>query len=351
MLKIINALFLITLLSISIFAKETEEKKDRNEKMIHFNASLLGYLNNLEYFNEHRKGILHLGGELKTGFSYKPIDQIEFAVGVYMRRAMADEDFLTDIRPVFRAEFNKNAYTLTIGDIHENNRHNLPDAILSEQYRYEKGMEEGIQFQWDFKYLKADLWMTADLLNTPKHREHFLFGFYNIIPLRNFGIESMIHWDHFGGQLYFPEGDYMRDAINGSVALKYKYLFDKKHLDNVGGELRFLASSVTPNRNDIAAHRGAGGLARLYITLHQLEIAFQIFQGEGYDTWMGNQIYKSEKPYYFLELSRVTDFVLNTKFEWGVRFDFVDITPDEYFDHTEHQIWIKISSKFDKGLF
>lgn len=346
-LSIVSLLLIFAInLNAEIIAKDSVENKK-----VHFNADLLGYLNNLEYFNDYRKGDLFIGGEFKTGFSYKPIDNIEFAIGVYMRRATGDENGFTDIRPQFKAEFKKNAYTMTIGDIHENNRHNLPDAIIKEQYVYEEGMEEGVQFQWDYRLFKADLWLATDLLNTPEHREHLLSGFYNKIPLKDFTFESMIFWDHFGGQKYFPEGDYMRDAINGSVALKYKHLFEGKGLDNVGGELRFLASSVTPNRNDVKAHRGVGGLGRLYMTLKRMEIAFQFFKGDGYDSWLGNEIYKTDKYYYFLELSRITDLFGKAELEWGVRFDFVDITPDKYFDHTEHQVWVRVSSGFSKGLF
>lgn len=350
MLNFHKTLFLFSIITFSLLAEDVKNDSLKVKK-VHFNAELHGFLNNLEYFNDYRKGVLHLGGEFKTGFTYKPVDPIEFAVGVYMRRAMGDEKSFIDIRPVFRAEYRKNAYTLTIGDIHENNRHNLPDAIISDQYVYEKGMEEGIQFQWDYRLFKADLWMSTDLLNTPKHREHLLFGFYNKIPLKDISLESMIFWDHFGGQLYFPEGDYMRDAINGSVALKYKHCFEKKSLNNVGGELRFLASSVTPNRSDVEARKGVGGLGRIYVTLKKLEIAFQYYKGDGYDSWLGNEIYKTDKYYYFLELSRSTEFVLNTKLEWGLRFDFVDITPDKYFNHTEHQVWVNITSSFNKGLF
>lgn len=350
MLRFIKVLLLSLFLIISVTA-ENRDADSIKIKKFSVNADLKGFLNNLEYFNDYRKGILLLGGELKTFFKYKPVEQIEFTAGVYMRRAMGDEDFLTDIRPVFRAEYNKNAYTMTIGDIHENNRHNLPDAIISEQYVYEKGMEDGIQFQWDYRLFKADLWMSTDMLNTPEHREHFLFGFYNRIPLKDLNFESMIFWDHFGGQLYFPEGDYMRDAINGSVALKYKHSFNKKKLDNVGGELRFLASSVTPNRSDVEAHRGVGGLGRVYVTIKKLQMAFQFYKGDGFESWLGNEIYKTDKYYYFLELSRSTEFAFNTKLEWGLRFDFVDITPDKYFDHTEHQVWVNITSSFGKDLF
>ena len=56
-------------------------------------VDFLSYLNNLEYFNQHREGVLHLGAATSLYATYVPVSALEFSLGLYVRKAFGDEEF------------------------------------------------------------------------------------------------------------------------------------------------------------------------------------------------------------------------------------------------------------------
>ena len=119
-------------------------------------ADFLSFLNNLEYFNQHREGILHLGAATSLYATYKPVSALEFSLGVYMRKAYGDEKFLSDIRPYFRGLFTKGIFTMIIGALDAENQHGMLDAVIREQYPYEQGLEEGFQMKYTVATVAAN---------------------------------------------------------------------------------------------------------------------------------------------------------------------------------------------------
>lgn len=314
-------------------------------------TDFLSYLNNLEYFNRHREGVLHLGTATSLYTTYKPVSTLDFSLGVYMRKAFGDEKFLSDIRPYFRGLFTKGIFTLIIGALDAEDQHDMLDAVISEQYPYEQGLEEGFQMQFEAQSFFADVWMSVYQLNTPKHREHLGFGLYLEKQLGLISLFGMVYWDHYGGQLYAPEDDHVRDNLHGDAGLRFSKEFEN-NFQNFGTEFFVLGSNETIDRGDTPWKRGWGILSRSWVTFFWFETSFLFYKGDDFTTWQGNKLFETNDPYFQLQIKRTRDFLDERLWlDWGVRFDLIEKSPGEYFDRTEHQVWVRLNGIFQKQLF
>lgn len=309
-----------------------------------FKTELFGYIDNLEYYSDYREGVLLLGTDANLFFEYIPHPSVEFSLGVHLKKDFGDEDYYSDARPYFRTQYNKGGYQLNIGVLDHLTRHSLPDAILAEETTYSDGIEEGIQFLWDYDHIFVDFWMSVEKLNTPEHREHLDFGLYIENSWRKLTTSGMVYWDHYGGQLYAPENDPVRDNTVGSVNLKFTQPL-KSGKGNIGSDFRFLGSQT----KDLGT--GYGFVLAPWFKLNEFRTTFSIYKGFDYHTWRGNTIYHTNDIYYYFQLDRSVEIVKNLYFDWGVRIDFVDITPERYFDHFEHKLWISFRNCLDIPIF
>ncbi len=298
------------------------------------------YANNLEYFSDYREGELLLGTENSLYLHYTPHPSIEFSLGTYLQKDFGDKPFFSDSRPYFRGKYHKERYAMIIGVLESEKRHKLPDAMIMEQISYGKSIEEGLQFLFDYPHIFADLWIDVKKLNTPEHREHLDVGIYLENQFYNLTSAGMLYWDHYGGQLYAPDNDPVRNNITGSLLLSYVQPL-KNEKSMFGADLRFLASSMYQKGN------GYGFLVAPWYMINSYKTSLQVFKGDNYQSWRGNSMYHTNDIYYFLQLEREIALMKNLTLEWGVRFDFIDITPDRYFEHTEHQLWISITNSFE----
>lgn len=319
-----------------------------NSSVLTFNTNVRGHCVNLEYFNGLRSGELLLGTELKSDFHYTLSDRVHAKAGILLQRTMADEEGLF-VRPLFQLAYKKGGFTLNIGDIYSTIRHGMPDAILHEQQSLISPFEEGIQFIYDFKALYSDLWLRYIALNTKEHLEHLNLGLYIESPKALVQSKGGLLWDHYGGQLYSVEGDYMRDTLNLFFATRV----EKKRegaISSAGGELGVLGSSVSKRRSTEPFKRGYGGYGKAFITFHRFESSILFYKGDGYQTSFGNKLYEAHNYYYNLEIKRSQSIAKKVFIDWGVRFEFVNIKPQEFFHDTEYQAWVTIGTSLSKEL-
>ncbi len=309
-----------------------------------FTTELFGYVDNLEYYSSYREGVLLLGTDMNLFFNYSPTSAIDFSVGAHFKKDFGDEDYYSDIRPYFKSKYQRDAYSLIIGVLENDNRHKLPDAILAEETLFTDGIEEGIQMKWQFPQIEIDLWMSVDELNTPEHREHLDFGLYLENQFRKLTSSAMVYWDHYGGQLYSPENDPVRDNTNGSLALTFTQPLKKERSD-IGTTLRFLGSDTK------GLGGGYGFSLSPWIMLNGYKTTFSVFKGDNYHTWRGNTMYHTNDIYYYLQIDKTVDVAKNLYLDWGVRLDFVDISPNDYFLHSEHKLWITLTNDFSFTIF
>lgn len=344
------ALFFLCILPwLVVSAEAVKDSSDPFSGTLSTTGNILGYVNNLEYDNAHREGFTYCGGVTNLRLNWRPHDRFDFSLGGHFRKAYGDKKYLSGARPIIGVRYNRNHFFLNIGELESKAQHTMPDAIINEQYEYDPAIEEGFQLGCRSTILNTDLWLAIDQLNTLDNREHLLIGNNSSLTLGKLMIRGTLLWNHFGGQLPAPDGDFVRDNINGSGGLKYAHPLSGK-VSSLGAEVYALASSVTPDRNNVPAEYGWGIYSRIWFVFIGLETSLMAYKGNDYKTWLGNPMYETNRPYYYLELKRHTDFRNNTFLDVGFRFDFIETSLDTYFNHTEHQFWIRMGCNWDRKL-
>lgn len=321
-----------------------------------------GYCYNQEYFNEYKEGELLPGITLQSKLQLKRFRFIVDA-GIILQRTAGEEEAFSLVKPILSIAYKRRHYTARLGTIDSENNHGLPTALIDNIYYYAaapiartkngilqtdmkyRGSEEGLQFQWEYEKSSLDFWLTTVLLNTEEHLENLHIGLVYEHNFNAFDISGGALWNHHGGQLYHPAGQKMRDNITGVVELgKTFLLIDTTLTLTLDG--RFLASYETLWRNQLPEEFGQGGEVDLGLHWNGFLMELSYFKGNNFRSWLGDFNYKAD-DYYHLELSREHPVSEHFRADWGVRFDFVDIAPKDYFKSTEHTLWFALSGDFD----
>jgi hypothetical protein len=298
-------------------------------------AEIWNFVSNSEYVsNSYKIGEPYFGTQIKTNICLEPAEGLRISGGILLRKFYGDEDFLSDIHPLFKMQYKINNFTFVFGDLNDKNNHGLPDVLLSEQAPFKYEFEEGIQVLYSSEKLNVDFWGTYPALNTPEHKEHLCVGSSNSFNFNNITLDLQMYISHYGGQLYHPEGQFTRENYTGKTGFRYK-------LKNIEFEQSAVASKTTESREDGYKY-GIGSISGITWQNKYLNVVSQYFIGKNYETWLGNEFYFSNEPYYYLELNKSMKIAEVLDFEIGIRADFVEVSPMEYFKSSNHIAWLNL---------
>lgn len=340
-------IFTFLVLILLLFSVCRAEKKEHfQDSILFFSGNMFSYLNNLEYFNKYRSGEPFWGVYVQTRLQYRPLPRLFFSIGVHVRKDYGDDQFFSDARPLFQAQYVNKNFSFTMGELINDNRHGLLDAILSEQFAYRSVVEEGIQIQYDGSCISQDLWTNYPAINTPEHREHLCVGNVTTAKFGNVKMLFMGYISHYGGQIYHPLGEVVGENLTGAAGVTYGHEF-QKIFQEVGIEQYFIGSYTAIDRS-LAYSKGWGSISRLWLKAFNFTFLLQFFKGEHYVTWEGNPMYQTDQPYSFFEISRMVSFSKDVFFDFGLRFDFMDVPPPHAFQ--DNQIWFLLGCNLNKKI-
>ena len=114
------------------------------------------FLDNIEYSTSYQTGETIFGASAAFRFFFEPSVHTRFAFGVYGLRLFGDENFLTRTLPLFRAQYESERVSFILGEIISSDAHGLPDIAYRQEFRFDPGIEEGIQVRVRLKHFKED---------------------------------------------------------------------------------------------------------------------------------------------------------------------------------------------------
>lgn len=195
-----------------------------------------GFFDNLEFFNNIEKGYTLTGFNLepRIGLSFNAKTNVS---GGFHLLYFAGEKKPTTFIPVLTlsTSLGKNLL-MNLGTIDGANAHGLPQAIFKHEREFINQPETGLQFLFDHKNFKSDLWLNWEKFIFPADtiQEEFTVGFSGLIKLLNNELQLSIPLyalaAHKGGQI---------NSLSSSVST----------LANFGGGINF--SEVTPMQGRI----------------------------------------------------------------------------------------------------
>jgi hypothetical protein len=327
-------------------------QEDKSDSVLSFSGKAFFYLNNLEYYNGYREGEPFFGSYIQLRLSYKPYNKFTFSAGVHARKDIGDEVFFSDIRPLFRVKYHFKNFSFIFGELQYKNRHKLLDALLREQYIYNPVVEEGIQLLYNGHIISQDLWGIYPVLNTPRHREKLCVGNCTYLFAGSFYFSLMGYITHYGGQLFAPENDPVRENITGGVGVSYSFPIPVK-TSKIGIDQFFIGSYTSDTANISRKNyiQGWGSISKIWMSIKGYSAGLTLYQGNDYITWEGNPMYQSNTFYYFIEFDKSLSFPKDILVNFGFRLDFMDMYPYQFFENGDHQIWIKIEYNFFKKMY
>jgi hypothetical protein len=166
-----------------------------------------GFFDNLEFFNNIEKGYTLTGFNLepRIGLSFNAKTNVS---GGFHLLYFAGEKKPTTFIPVLTlsTSLGKNLL-MNLGTIDGANAHGLPQAIFKHEREFVNQPETGLQFLFDHKYLKSDLWLNWEQFIFPGDtlQEEFTVGFSGLIKLLSNELQMSIPLYaiavHRGGQI------------------------------------------------------------------------------------------------------------------------------------------------------
>ena len=297
------------------------------------------YADNTEFFDAYRVGETYLGNDLLTMGKYKISDNLDLGLGFYANFYYGDENSISQFLPasVLLYHIGTN-FNFIMGALDNKNRHNMLDALQSEELIYHRKMEYGFQLKQNYKYFISDSWINWNLLNTAQHREYFDFGNNFFLLYKIFSLNLQTYISHHGGQLYRTGA--VRDNLSMALGLKIDTKWNDFLFNGAGGSVYYLTDkSVLDRCLPNLTTTGKGYLAEIYFYFYNFKLYCDYWKGEKFITEEGNALYKTSQPYIFYGFIKEKYIKENTWFDIELRMHDID-------NKFEYQYRLGFTSRF-----
>jgi hypothetical protein len=312
-------------------------------------GDVLAFVDNIEYSTRYRTGETLFGASAVVRFYYEPSEHIRFAAGVYGLRRFGDERFFSRTLPVFRARYVSDNLSFILGELVSAEAHGLPDVLYRQEYRYDPGIEEGIQFMGRRGCFSTDLWVSWDSLNTPAHREHFIAGNSSMFSFDEISIPFFIISDHTGGELYNIQSQPVQEHFGGAAGINVTHpLHAGSALRRVFGQVLALGSTYRVRSGNGEAGRGYGIMCKAGISPFGFDCSAQWFKGRDLFLPTGDPLFRSDKPVYAFEAARDVPLKGGVSVRGGLRFETEGCSLKTYFSNPRYRWWITMNSGFER---
>jgi hypothetical protein len=307
------------------------------------------FVDNIEYSTRYRIGETLFGASAVFRFYFEPSDRWLFAAGIYGLRRFGDERFFSLALPVFRAQYTSEKLTFILGEIILADAHGLPDALYRQEYRFDPGIEEGIQFRAQSGRLNWDLWAAWDSLNTPESREHFTAGSSAVLTFDNISFPVFIVADHSGGERYEVPGQPVQEHFGGAAGVAVSCPVHSA-IKRVFGQILAVGSAYRVRTGNGVAGRGYGVMGKAGIAPFGFDCSAQWFKGRDFWVPSGDPLYRSGLPVYALEAARSYSLNDRVVLSGGIRFETERCSFGSYFSNPRYRWWVSMRGVFDRRL-
>ena len=322
---------------------------DRTEGTAGISGEVRAFIDDIEYSTRYRTGETLFGSSAVFRFFYEPAERWQFAAGIYGLRRFGDERFFSKVLPVFRARYVSEKMSFILGELISDDAHGLPDVLYRQEFRFDPGIEEGIQFRAQPGRLSADLWVAWDSLNTPGSREHFTAGCAAVFSFDDVIFPVYIVADHSGGERYEIPGQPVQEHFGGATGLTVTHPLHSA-LRRVYGQMLVVGSAYRVRSGQGETGRGYGILCKAGISPFGFDCSGQWFKGRELWVTSGDPLFRSERPVYIFETAR--SFSLNDRvsLSGGIRFETEGCSFGNYFSNPRYRWWVSMRGGFDRRL-
>ncbi len=295
LLLLLTFFFPLNLWAQADYAEFNKNNKDK----LFLNISNYNFFKNVEYDSEFLTQGYTIGGyNFKPTLMYYANEKVRLEAGLNILQYWGLDEF-AELEPILTAHirFNENSQFI-FGSLNPNDNHKMIAPLYNPELKMRNPIENGFQFLFDFKYIKADMW--ADWESYISHgdstQEKFNFGISaNILNIDypRFGISIPIQViaRHQGGEI----SDYEEKVLshsNSAFGLSFEYK-PKKYLKSIGlAGYKLSYSDLNENLIYFDAGNGQTVYTVLSAKTENSELGFSYYYAENFFAYKGQPIFQ-----------------------------------------------------------
>lgn len=286
------------------FYKDHNIDTSLNNSLI-FRIENSNFLKNNEYFNYIIKGYTLLGWSLSPKLIYYPVKNAKIEAGIHFLKYSGLDDF-TQILPTLSFQYKAGKSTnIILGTLYGATNHEMIEPIFRYEYYFTDNVENGLQFLFDTKRYKGDIWINWQefIFKGDDKQEIFTLGLSNkfILNKKNtkhqFYIPLQVVFLHQGGQIN-KTNETLITLNNSALGIAYSLKPKISFIDKISVEQYYVAYNDMSNNHQFPYIQGYGLYSKLDAKLKKININVGWWYSDSYISKRGHPIYQSLSTVY-----------------------------------------------------
>jgi len=328
-----------------------------------FHVESTAFLKNNEYFSPFAYGYTGIGIYFKPTLDYYFSSRLAINAGVYMLK-YAGLDNLTQTIPIFTIRY-KPAENIDIimGNIYGTGNHRLAEPLFRYDLFYQHHIEYGIQFLWNSKHFKTDLWLnwrhfiqpgdtTQEKLTVGSNSSIILYDDRSIKVV----VPVQLLINHIGGQLAPPPRPEITTLLNGYIGADVSFKLNENWSLGVSENIALYNGLAYPSEGPgyLPAKKGWGSYSKIVVSLKNWHLVTGYWHGDNFIAPLGETLFQSiseiDPHVYSRNRNLITGKIwYNKTIMKGAiieaRFEEYYDTDSNHFDYS-YGLWLRINSSF-----
>ncbi len=330
---------------------------------LYFHVESTGFLKNNEYFSQFAYGYTGIGIYLKPTLDYYFSRKLGLTAGVYMLK-YAGLDNLTQVIPTFSIRY-KPTETIDVimGNIYGTANHRLAEPLFRYDLFYQHHIEYGVQFLWNTKHFKTDLWLNwrhfiqlGDTL-----QEELTVGSSSSVILYDdktikVSIPVQFLINHQGGQFAPPPRPSTTTIVNGYLGADLSIQLNENWQLGFSENMALYngLSFPTEGVGSLPAKKGWGNYLKMVIGWKNLHWMAGYWHGDNFIAPLGETQFQSVSEIDPLVYQRNRNLITGKLWynKTIMKGAVIEARFETFYDTDHHQVdysyglWLKINSSF-----
>ncbi|MBN1251467.1 MAG: hypothetical protein JXR51_15285 [Bacteroidales bacterium] len=320
------------------------------------------FLKNNEYFNDIIQGYTLIGWFLNPKLTYYPVKNAKIEAGVHFLKYSGIENF-TQAIPTLSFQYKAGNYTnIILGTLYGSTNHQMIEPIFRYEYYFTDNVENGLQFLFDTKIYKGDIWINWQqfIFKGDDSQEIFTFGLSNKFILnpknetQQFYIPIQIIFVHQGGQIN-ETSEKLITINNSAFGIGYSFMPNLSFIDKISAEQYYVAYNDMSTTYQSPYIQGFGLYSKLDAKLKNFNFNFSWWYSNSYISKRGHPVFQSLSTVYngFSEKQRA---LISSKINYEkniVKGLDIGVGFESYFDLYSHyaDYWYMFYINFNRDFF
>jgi hypothetical protein len=320
------------------------------------------FLKNNEYFNDIVQGYTLIGYFLNPKLVYYPAKNIRMEAGVHFLKYSGVDQF-TKVLPTFSFHYQASKSTeIILGTLNGTTNHEMIEPIFKYEYFFTDNVENGLQFLFDTRHYKGDIWINWQqfIFKDDNRQEIFTVGLSNRFfinkqnSLHSFSVPAQILYVHHGGEINGP-GMNVTTRNNSSIGLNYSYQPENAFIKSASVESSYVLFKDMSSAKLLPYIMGYGIYTTANVKASYFDLRVSHWYGDFYLSELGDPIFQCSSTYYpgYVEPQRAL-ITTRLMFEKNILKGLdIGAGAETYFDLYNYSIdyWYMFYINFNRDFF